>query len=49
MRKWRWGRGGGVELADVFRLSKSAYRGMLRYMDLVLPRELEAARAKFAQ
>lgn len=39
---------GGLELEDMFGLSKVANGGMVKYLDLVPPKELEAARAKFA-
>ena len=38
---------GGLDLEDLFGFVKDAKEGMVKYLDLVPPRELEAARLKF--
>lgn len=38
---------GGVELDDLYSIVKMAKEGMVKYLDLVPPKELEAARASF--
>jgi hypothetical protein len=40
---------GGLDLEELFRLSKTANGGMAKYVDLVPPKELEAGREKFSQ
>lgn len=42
------GNEGGLDLEEIVGLSKIANGGMVKYLDLVPPKELEAARAKFA-
>ncbi|KAL9189457.1 hypothetical protein ACHAXT_009132 [Thalassiosira profunda] len=39
---------GGLELEEILGMSKTANEGMKKYLDLVPPKELDAARAKFA-
>jgi len=40
---------GGVDLEEIFRLSRTANGGMIKYLELVPPKELEAGRARFSQ
>ena len=39
---------GELELEDILAMSKMGKEGMAKYLDLVPPKELEAARSKFA-
>lgn len=38
---------GGLDLDEISKLSKTAGEGMCKYLDLVPPKELEVAKAKF--
>ena len=40
-------REGGLDLDEISKLSKTAGEGMCKYLDLVPPKELEVAKAKF--
>lgn len=40
---------GGLDLEEITRLSKTANEGMVKYLDVVPPKELEAARTKFSK